>query len=625
VTVEREEADHLIRTGHALEDRGDLDDAIRQYEAAAVRAPTYPRPLLNIGNVLQRQGRVADAVTVLERAIALDPAYAPSHFNLGLLHLHAEQFAPAERMFRAALRIDPDFDDAALALANLCADTQRRDEAETLLRQMMRGDRTHPRTPYALARLLLEGDRIDEAEACLTAAVAADPHFAPAYAAMGTLCLRTGRVAEADAWYQRALHVDPDDMATHGARLFALNARADVDGAAIFDAHREFGNRVAPIRDAQRPLPARRIPDSGRLRIGYLSGDFCQHAVALFLRPVLAHHDRRRFEICGYHTQRLEDPVTAELRALADRWRNIAALEDPAAAELIRADGIDVLIDLSGHTAWSRVTLFERRCAPVQMTWLGYLNTTGLASADFRICDGYTDPPGMTEHLYTERLLRMPHSQWCYTPAFRSVERTREGAPHIVLGSFNQFWKISEPCLDGWVRLLHALPDARLLVVGVPAGRTAERFRTRLAAGGIAPGRVSLMPRVDAHRYAALIAGADIALDTFPYNGATTTLDALWLGTPLVAIRGERPISRGSFSILSTLELPDLIADDADTWLALNVRLARDRPWRTSLQQSLRQRLEASPLMDAAAFTRDLEQLLEAAHASRRPGVAATG
>jgi predicted O-linked N-acetylglucosamine transferase (SPINDLY family) len=353
------------------------------------------------------------------------------------------------------------------------------------------------------------------------------------------------------------------------------------------------------------------------LRVGYLSGDFTRHAVALFLRPVLAHHDHRRFEVFGYHTQRSEDPMTHELRGLTDHWRDLAASDDSTALQAIRGDGIDVLIDLSGHTMGSRVTLFARRCAPVQMTWMGYLNTTGLADADFRICDAYTDPPGRTERLHTERLLRMPHSQWCYSPAFRAVDRPARDPSRVVFGSFNQFWKINDPCLELWIRLLRAVPDGQLVMAGVPAGRATARLKERTASAGISPERITLTPRVDVQRYAELIAGTDIALDTFPYNGATTTLDALWLGTPVVGIPGERSIARGCYSILSSLRAPELIAADPEAWLALNVRLAREPAWRATLHRSLRERLETSPLMDAPGFTRDLERLIEAAHADR--------
>ncbi len=274
------------------------------------------------------------------------------------------------------------------------------------------------------------------------------------------------------------------------------------------------------------------------------------------------------------------------------------------------SEEIDILVDLSGHTEHNRLSLFAMHPAPIQVAWLGYLNTTGLATMDYRICDWHTDPEGATEHLHTEHLHRMPHSQWCYAPFYDvplAPPFSGGRANAVVFGSFNQYAKISDPCLDLWCRILARVPGSRLAVVGVPGGKTEDAFRQRLAARNVEIGRVEVRDRLGILDYFAAIASVDIALDTFPYNGATTTLDTLWMGVPLVALHGDRGTARSGYSILQSMQLPELVASGLDDYVELNVRLARERSWRDRLRATLRDRLASSPLMDSAAFVVDLE------------------
>ena len=302
--------------------------------------------------------------------------------------------------------------------------------------------------------------------------------------------------------------------------------------------------------------------------------------------------------------------MTRDLRSRVDHWRNIASLDDVAAAQLMRADELDILIDLSGHAARSRILLFNQGCAPIQATWLGYLCTTGLRSVDFRICDSYTDPVGMTERFHTERLLRLPDSQWCYLPVFDipSVPIPRRGTPErAVFGSFNHASKLSDSCIDLWCRVLRAVPGSEVRLFAAPPGQATAALRQRFEQRGIERGKVSVHPRTNIDDYFAAIADVDVALDTFPYNGGTTTCDVLWMESPLVALAGERPVARSGVSILSTLRLPELIAKNDDEYVDINVRLATDVHWRHHLRETLRARMLVSPLMDAAGFARGFE------------------
>jgi len=291
-------------------------------------------------------------------------------------------------------------------------------------------------------------------------------------------------------------------------------------------------------------------------------------------------------------------------------WCDISHLHDAAVIEQIRADSIDVLVDLSGHTKRSRLHVFARHPAPIQITWLGYLNTTGLTTIDYRICDRHTDPQGETDAFNAERLYRLPHSQWCYAPWYDVPEVM---LPHghcpndIVFGSFNQYERISDECLDVWCSVLERVPHSRLQILDVRTPLVRDELLYRIALRGIDNVRIETQGREPIFDYFKAIGNVVIALDTWTYNGATTTLNTLWMGVPIVALRGHRGISRGTYSIMQSLSMPELIADSRDAYVDLNVRLAQEVDWRQTLRKTLRDRLRSSPLMDAPRFVADLE------------------
>ncbi len=608
MTVADDEVSRLIAAGNALEDRGELDAAQAHYLRAVALAPDAPRPWLNLGNVLERKGRIGEAIAAAASAVHAAPTFAPAHFNLGRLQALHGDAASGEASYRAALRCDPALVEPALGLADLLQKQHRGDDAIVVLREAVARQPAHAGAVYNLALALIDDDELDEAEALLAqVATTAD-----ACGAMANVCMRSGRVREAEAWLRRRIAARPESFEALAALVFSLLARDDLTAQEVFAAHRDAAGTIAAktpsVRIAAKPRE--------RLRIGYLSPDFRRHAVALFAAPVLAHHDRARFEVFCYSCHRDEDAMTRELRAAAEHWRDIAALDDDDAVALMRNDDLDVVIDLAGYTSGSRLPLLVHRVAPAQATWLGYLHSTALREVDYRITDAYADPQA-SEALHTEALMRMPHSQWCYAPAHHAdaVPGVRGSGRPMTFGSFNQFWKVSDRCLELWLDVAARVPSSRLHFAGVPRGRASERLLSRIASRGIDAARASIAPRVDTRRYFAALADVDIALDTLPYNGATTTLDALWMGVPVVALTGERSVSRSSASILHTLGLPQLVASSPQEYVDINVRLAQDEAWRSSLRASLRERLRASPLMDAAQFTRDLEACYLRMHA----------
>ena len=604
-----EASQRLIDAGNALEDAGDFSAALDKYRAAVAATPDYIRAYLNVGNALQHLGRHADAVTALRSALRIDPDSAPCHFNLGQIQAGMGDLAAAESALRTARRLDPAMTDAAIALASVLESQKRPEDAEKELRQVMAAATDCAPAAYNLALLLSRRDEVDEAERMFRACVDADPAFLPAFKAQGDLIRNSGRSREAEAWYRRVLSADPRAQDAWSALLMSLNNRDDVSAQDVAAEHFRFGAAFPETGDSRTTRRARARAHS-RIRVGYVSGDFIQHPVALFLRPVLEHRDRGLFEVFCYSNNTTEDWMTREIRSRADHWRNIAAIGDAAAAPLVRADQLDVLIDLSGHAARSRILLFNHGCAPVQATWMGYLNTTGLAAADFRISDAYADPVGMTEHLHSEKLLRLPDSQWIYAPVLdfpRAPMPARAAADGVIFGSFNHPSKISPRSVALWSRVMHAAPGSRLRICNVPRGNATHALYRQFEQHGIERDRIAITLGMNIDAYFAAIGDVDVALDTVPYNGGTTTFDTLWMEVPVVALAGDRPVARSGVSILSTLRLPELIAASEDDYVAINARLAADVEWRRTLRGTLRARMRASPLMDAPRFVRHFE------------------
>ena len=329
--------------------------------------------------------------------------------------------------------------------------------------------------------------------------------------------------------------------------------------------------------------------------------------------PLLERRDRSQFEVYCYSVAVLPaDSFTRQIEQRSDAWREASAMNDAELADLVHRDQIDILVDLSGHSGTSRLATFAQQPAPVQATWLGNPNTTGLTRIQYRITDGNCDPPGLTEHLHTEALVRLPHSQWCYRP-YVAVDVPQKAAVErrsgMTFGSFTQFSKLTVAMRSLWTQILGEVPGSRLTLAGVPQGRVRDELLQTLARHGVDSTRVTLLPFMSLRDYLRAFGGVDIALDTSPYSGGTTTCDALWMGVPVLTLPGVRPASRSAASILTTMGLTDWIATSPEDYVRRAVRFASERETIAQLHRSLRDRMVASPLMDEARFARDLEQL----------------
>jgi protein O-GlcNAc transferase len=459
----------------------------------------------------------------------------------------------------------------------------------------------------------LEADgKLQAALDCYRVRIRAHPEEVPPRIAAGNALAAMWRVEEAISEYAEALAVVPDSPELFSSVLLFSHYAAHADPLALAELHHRYGRLLTELAG---PPSARRYPNAvepeRRLRVGYVSRHFSFNSVGYFVEPVIALHDRRHFEVYCYYTHPYSDAKTERIAGLADLWRHVHAEDDEPLTALIAADCIDLLVDLGGHTKLNRLRVFANKPAPVQLTWLGYPDTTGLPMIDYRVTDAIADPPGESDQRHSERLLRLPVPFVSYAPAADAPAPSPRGpGADVVFGSFNLLLKVNAPLVKLWARILRQVPGSRLLLKArgleqdAAAGRLIEAFR----AEGISPARLEF------RRWASERSGhldtyheIDIALDTFPYNGTTTTCEALWMGVPVVTLSGDLHISRVGASLLKAAGLADLIACTSDEYVAKSIALARDPDRLYELRSTMRARLAASDLLDHSRFTRNLE------------------
>lgn len=444
------------------------------------------------------------------------------------------------------------------------------------------------------------------------AAIKIKPESADAHSNLGHTLLREGRVAEAIAHYEFAVAAKPASAPLHSNLLLALHYQSNLDAAWLFDQHLAWSRRHAPPLPVETPRHSNSPNPSRRLKVGYVSADLRDHPVGRFLLPLLQQHDRQAFSVYCYSGTTERDTLTSELQRHATAWHETTGVDDDALASLIRGHGIDVLVDLSGHTGGNRLPVFARKPAPIQATWLGYPNTTGLATIDYRITDVHADPPQHPPPHSTEQLVHLSETAWCYpvtaAPDVVPPPILTTGTP--TFGCCNNLAKINDRVIRVWARILHELPQSRLLLkelaFGDPSVRT--RYHALFADHGISPTRVTLLGRdADYPTHLARFGAIDVALDTFPYHGTTSTCEALWMGVPVVTLAGKTHVSRVGVSLLTNTGLADLVATTEEDYVRIATTLAGDPPRLQDLRRQLRERMRASPLMDAEKFSRAME------------------
>ena len=606
VRLRPERSDFHNNLGAVYQSLGRFADSARCFQEAVRLDPQCAEAFDNLGNALRSLGRFAEAVTALERAVRLAPAAPGMHRNLAFAYHQQGRWADALRAYESALALAPGTAQVHCNVAAVHRELGQRAEALAHLRTALGLDSRLANAHYALG--LVCGDAGDpEAEAHLREAVRLAPGSAEMQNDLGNALQDRGLLDEARECYRRAVRAEPDLSVAHSNLVRCLSYDPAISSAALFAEHLAWARRHAEPLTARAPAHGNDRAPERRLRVGYLSPDFRDHVMGRHVEPLLAAHDRARFELTCYATTPRSDALTARLRASVDRWRSLAGVPDEEAAAQIRHDGIDVLVDLAGHTAGNRLLVVARKPAPVQITYLGYTTSTGLSALDYQLTDAHADPPGLYDSMHSETLLRLPASAWCFAPpvapAVAHLPALSTG--RVTFGSLNYPAKVNAGVIALWARVLSALPDARLLLLS--HGPDAEHVRRRFAEHGIARARVEFRRARPRAEYLEYYHAVDIGLDTFPFCGGFTSFDALWMGVPVITLAGDSTLSRQGVSLLSGAGLADWIAATPDAYAELACALARDLPRLSRLRAGLRDRLAASPLMDVPAFVRGLE------------------
>jgi protein O-GlcNAc transferase len=600
-------------------------------------APTDAAGWVKLGETYLRSGRLHDGLVAFVRALSLRPDLGEAWRSVGLLLREQGEATGAAECFELALLADPQGSrehahraeprragrrgparprlptaTTARLLAALGTTLVRTGPFEPAIALFRRSLELEPELAPAHANLgaaLLQCARLDDAITSLRKALAIRPEDAASYLNLGSALIRAARHAEALDAFRQAIALKPGDPSFHSHLVGNLHYAPGVDAGGLLEEARAWDRcHGLPLAATITPHTNDRSPDR-RLRVGYVSPDFREHAQRFFTLPLLAHHDREQFEIFGYSNVPEPDDVTLRIRSHVHHWRDLSAMDDAEAAECIREEGIDILVDLAMHTDRNRLPLFARKPAPVQVCWLAYPGVTGLSAMDYRLTDRFFDPPGADGASGPEQPVRLPDSFWCFDPLTREPEVAPLHAKkmgHVRFGCLNGFCKINEPLLELWARVLRATESSRLVVVA-PPGESRERTQKSFARHGIDASRIELLGSRPRPEYLALYHDIDVALDPVPFSGGTTSLEALWMGVPVVTLVGATVAGRGGYSLAMNLGLPELVARSDDEYVAIAAGLARDLDRLAELRAGLRGRLESSPLMDVPRFARGIE------------------
>ncbi|MGA3067044.1 MAG: tetratricopeptide repeat protein [Tepidisphaeraceae bacterium] len=632
-------ADYHCNLGSALAKQNQFQSAVATYRRALELNPNYPEAYSNLAEALNELGQFDEAVAMSRRALALRPNYAAPHHSLGRALRSLGDLDEAIACFKRAVELQPKFVEAVINLAAVQAITGQADAAADNYRRaielrdnsfeawnglaaiLVRRGRwkeaadagrcalqIRPEDPDAAVNLsfALQGlQEIDSALALWSRVSKAHPEVAAVHNGLGNALQAAGDMAGAVASYSRAAELDPTGDTFQNNYLYGLYFLADCKPEFIAGEHRRWNDRYArPLFDST-PHANERDP-ARRLKIGYVSPDFRNHCQSFFTLPILRNHRRESFEIYLYSSVLCPDDLTQTIAKYADVWRNVAGQSDEHLARQIRQDRIDILVDLTMHMADGRPMLFARKPAPIQMAWLAYPGTTGLSAMDYRLTDPNLDPPHEHDDRYAEKSIRLPDTFWCYDPLTRqevsALPALNNG--YVTFGCLNNFCKVTDHTLSLWSTILKSAPHSRLILLS-PQGEHRRRVLGKL---DVQPQRVEFIPYQSRDKYLQTYHRIDLCLDTFPYNGHTTSLDSFWMGVPVISVRGESPVSRAVFSQTTNLGLADqFVAATAEEFCRMAVDWSAQLPRLAELRSSLRQRMEKSPLMDGPRFALNIE------------------
>ncbi len=568
--------------GEALRMIGRNDDAVRAYQKSIELEPDNLESLNNLTIALRLLGRAGEAIKIGRRVVELKPDWAIGHNNLANALGDFRQNDEAIREYELALEIDPNYAEAA---SNMAATYQENYQFSAAIKAFRR-------------------------------TLEIDPNHAVAWDGLATSLTERRKYRDSTEARRRSLALTPSFAAAHSNLLLSLNYSEDHTPEEIFAEHVAWARQLAdPLSENTIRRAAGNDDPDRQIRIGYVSPDFCGHSVVYFIEPVLANHDRSKFHITCYSDVKVADERTQRVQKLPDQWRHITGLSDDQVAAIVRQDGIDILVDLAGHTSSGRLLTFARCPAPVQISYLGYPNTSGTKAIQYRLTDALADPPGMTESLFVEKLIRLPKTFLCYQPSDQM-----EVAPlpcvssgHVTFGSFNKLAKVNPNVVAMWSKILQTVEGSRMIIKapGVHEPNAAKDLLDDFATNGIGAERIELIGRrLPYGEHLATYGRVDIALDTYPYHGTTTTCDALWMGVPVVTLAGRTHASRVGVSLLTNIGLSELVTNSIDDFVATARKLVNDRDRLTNLRSTLRQKMKDSPVLRAEEFTKDFEAAL---------------
>jgi predicted O-linked N-acetylglucosamine transferase (SPINDLY family) len=606
--------------GYALKDLGQLDAALTNFRRALEIKPDFAEAYNNLGSALKDLRQLDVALTSYLRALEIKPDFAEAHYNLGITFAELGQLDAAVTSYRRALEIKPDYAEAHNNLGNALKDLGQLDNAATSLCRALEIKPDFAEAYYNLGLTFEELGHLGAAVASCRRALEIRPDYAEAHSNLGNALRGIGQLDDAVTSLRKALEIKPDFALARSNLLYGMAYCGTVSPLEYLSEAKQWERHCLPqlARESVQQRAFKRPPRTNRrLRVGYVSGDFCQHAVSYFVAPLFELRDRNRIELFAYPTLAKRDKITEKLEGLADHWHSLAGLSDEAARQRIKVDQIDVLIDLSGHSAHNRLGVFALRAAPVQAHYLGYFASTGLAAMDYWIGDTMLVPTSEDIH-YSENIWRLPRV-WV---SYQGLNNAPSSNWHpradgtIWLGSFNNLTKITPATVALWAKTLHALPEGRLLLKtkGLRDPTNKERIQAALAAHGIAAERLELHGNTaDWESHMAFYDRLDIALDPIGgVGGGTTTCDTLWMGVPVITLAGSSMAQRMTASMLEAIGHPEWSTETESDYVEKVVALARDVELRRSLRFSQREKMRNSPLCDAPGLARSLEDAYEA-------------
>ncbi len=604
------EAHHCF--GMLLLQLGRPEDALHSLKQAVQIAPKNAVYRNNLGLAYPALDRLDLAIDCFRKAITLDPTLAAAHNSLGNALRLTGKHQDAAESCRTALKLAPNFAEAHSNLGNALLALDRPAEAHACYERALEINPNYVRARNNLGSALRYLFRLDESVAQVRQAIAQAPTFVEAHKNLAGILLVGGDTETAISHLRLAIAADPNQTELRTTLLFSLQYSNAIDEQALLAEYQEFFKFRAKFENQFRETWSRHknIRDFNRkIRVGYVSADFREHAVSFFIEPILQYHDKSSFEIFCYSNSIKNDAWTKRLSAHASSWIDVSALSDGEMAQRIEADHIDILVDLSGHTSGNRLDVFARKPAPIQMTWIGTAGTTGLTSIDYRISDALLDPPGMTEAFHTEKIIRLnkggvfiPHP---LSPEINRLPALRQG--YVTFCSLNTPRKLNPTIIGIWGQLMRALPTAKLILAATPLLEFQRKLEVWFSQAGITANRIQWQPPVQTTEFLKLHQNIDVALDTFPYNGGTTSSHALWMGVPVVTLAGTRTVSRVGATVLSGAGLDDLVTHNTQEFVQRAVELASDLESLDNLRQTMRDRIIGRESSSPKGVTLDLE------------------